>query len=63
MTAHLCKIAEITLGQLLGPNPGPQPGPGRGHKNDSHDDGFLPAYIVSDLRRYYGWRDDREAGK
>jgi hypothetical protein len=51
-------FCEITLGQLLGPNPGVQAGPGRGYKNDPHADRFLPAARVEEFRRYYGWRDE-----
>jgi hypothetical protein len=54
-------FCEIQLGHLLGPRPGPQPGPGRGHENTSHANGFMdgliPAPRISELQRYYGWRD------
>jgi hypothetical protein len=50
-------FCEIELGQRLGPNPGA----GGDHKSDefrsnSHGD-LIPAYLISDVRRYYGHYD------
>jgi hypothetical protein len=57
-------FCEITLGQILGPNPG------QGHNSvernelgqittvlNPHADSGLPPQRVKDFRRYYGWRD------
>lgn len=51
-------FCEIQLGQVLGPNPGS----GGDHTSaafraNSHDDLLVPAYVVSDLRRFFGHAD------
>jgi 16S rRNA G966 N2-methylase RsmD len=53
-------FVEIELGQRLGPNPGQsereRDADGRVLPN-SRDDWDIPAYVVSDIRRYHGHRD------
>ena len=51
-------FVEIELGQRLGPNPG-SGGDHKSadfHESNSHDD-LIPAYVISDLRRYLDQRD------
>jgi hypothetical protein len=50
-------FCEIQLGHVLGPNP--ERGPGRGHKESRAIvlDGLIPQPRISELQRFYGWRD------
>lgn len=47
-------FVEIELAQRLGPNPGDL---GKGPGKSSHGDYSIPAYVVSDIRRFHGHRE------
>jgi len=51
---YLQIYCEIQLGQLLGENP--RAGPGRGKKNGIPSFS-IPQQTLSEIRRFYGWRD------